>query len=48
MTGQKTNGWDGRVDLKMLEVYEIECLDPPKQPDIPSEAEIMRLNEERR
>ncbi len=32
----------------MLEVYEIECLDPPKQPDIPSEAEIMRLKEERR
>ncbi len=28
LTGQKEDG--GNVHLKMLEVYEIECLDPPK------------------
>jgi hypothetical protein len=43
LTGYKD---EENVYLKMLEVYEIECLSPPKQPDIPSEAEIKSPKEE--
>ena len=39
LTGQKTNGFGGRVSLKMLEVYEIECKVPANQPPIPPEPE---------
>jgi hypothetical protein len=33
------------ADLKMLEIFEIECINPPKLPDIPSESQILRRKE---
>ena len=30
----------------MLEIFEIECINPPKLPDIPSESQILRRKEE--
>ncbi len=35
LTGQTEDGVVGRVSLKMLEVFEVECINPPKQPEIP-------------
>jgi len=43
VTGKYNDSSSCPVSLRMLEVYEVECFDPSKQPDIPSEAEIMLL-----
>ena len=40
LTGAKQDGYTGHVDLKMIEIYEIECKVPPKQPKIPSIREL--------
>ena len=39
LTGGMT-GFEGTLHLKMLEIYEVECINPPMQPHIPSEEKV--------